>query len=99
MVLANYNHLSFYNYSDLKDGEYQGLSVKYFTFESILKNSATLKVYLYIFKEAGNITNDDENLAVAEGKSFVNRFCFATFTHGRIQRGTGGPDPNPAGKS
>ena len=69
-----------YNYSDITDGVYQGLDVTYLTFESTLDNSATLKVYLYIFKEAGNIDNDDETLPISTGKDITAddfHFCLS----------------------
>ncbi|KAL4228725.1 hypothetical protein ACF0H5_011768 [Mactra antiquata] len=58
-----------FTFGEPMDDDYPGteLGVKTITFQSVLENQATVEILMYIFKEAGDITNDNETISVKEG--------------------------------
>lgn len=57
-----------FTFSSVATTTYQGLACDNLNFTTtMINNQATLKVLLYIFKQAGSITTSNENLTVKEG--------------------------------
>ena len=55
-------------FSEIKDGIYRGIAVKFVSFDMTLNNSASVKVYMYLMDEYGVINNGDEAIAVMPGR-------------------------------
>ena len=67
----------------MTDGKYMstGLDVQQVTSMSTLTNDATIKVHVYAFKTAGNITTDKETIAVKTGVAIFLNHKMIIFKH------------------
>ena len=72
----------------MKDGKYMSteLDVQQVTITSTLTNGATIKMHVCAFKTAGNITIDNETIAVKTGEVLIHHhekiiFHICSFNH------------------